>query len=152
MLVAQSLGGFTAPLVAERLPVSLIVLVAAMVPAPGESPGDWWANTGHVSPDPFDPMEVFLHDVPADLAAAAAAHDRAQSGTLFEKPWPLTRWPDVPTRFLLCRDDRLFPVDFLRRSPPVSARRDRDGGADRTAWILTSPVRQRPWRLRHPSG
>ena len=22
---------------------------------------------------------------------------------------------DVPTRFLLCRDDRFFPADFLRR-------------------------------------
>src|SRR4051794_8707415 len=41
VLVAQSLGGFTAPLVAARRPVRLIVLVAAMVPAPGERPGDW---------------------------------------------------------------------------------------------------------------
>jgi SAM-dependent methyltransferase len=24
-------------------------------------------------------------------------------------------WPDVPTRFLLCRDDRLFPAEFMRR-------------------------------------
>ena len=28
----------------------LMVLVAAMVPAPGESPGEWWANTGHRFP------------------------------------------------------------------------------------------------------
>ena len=40
---------------------------------------------------------------------------RDQSGTPFEKPWPLTRWPDVRTRFLLCRDDRFFPADFQRR-------------------------------------
>ena len=26
-----------------------------------------------------------------------------------------TAWPDVPTRFLLCRDDRFFPADFQRR-------------------------------------
>ena len=45
VLVAQSLAGFTAPLVCHRLPVSLMVLVAAMVPSPGESPGEWWANT-----------------------------------------------------------------------------------------------------------
>jgi pimeloyl-ACP methyl ester carboxylesterase len=31
------------------------------------------------------------------------------------EPWPLEAWPDVPTRFLLCRDDRLFPASFLRR-------------------------------------
>src|SRR3954453_10715738 len=47
ILVAQSLGGFTAPLVCDRIRAVLLVLVAAMVPRPGESPGDWWANTGH---------------------------------------------------------------------------------------------------------
>src|SRR2546423_414624 len=41
ILVAQSLAGFTAPLVCSRLPVVLMVLVAAMIPRPGESPGDW---------------------------------------------------------------------------------------------------------------
>ncbi len=35
--------------------------------------------------------------------------------TPFEAPWPLDAWPDVPTRFLLCRDDRLFPAAFQRR-------------------------------------
>jgi pimeloyl-ACP methyl ester carboxylesterase len=30
-------------------------------------------------------------------------------------PSPLEAWPDVPTRVLLCRDDRLFPASFLRR-------------------------------------
>ena len=95
--------------------MSLLVLVAAMVPCPGESPGDWWANTGHVFPDPFDPAEVFAHDLPAELAAELPAHLRAQSGTPFEKPWPLDSWPHVPTRFLLCRDDRFFPAPFQRR-------------------------------------
>jgi pimeloyl-ACP methyl ester carboxylesterase len=39
----------------------------------------------------------------------------AQSGTPFEKAWPLARWPDVPTRFLQGRDDRFFPLEFQRR-------------------------------------
>jgi pimeloyl-ACP methyl ester carboxylesterase len=115
ILVAQSLGGFTAPLVCDRLPVALLVLVAAMVPRPGESAGEWWANTGHVFPDPFDPAVVFAHDLSPELAAASLDHVREQSGTPFEKPWPLDAWPDVPTRFLLCRDDRFFPADFQRR-------------------------------------
>ena len=115
ILVAQSLAGFTAPLVCERLPVILMVLVAAMTPRPGESPGDWWANTGHVFPDPFDPEVIFAHDLPADLAEESRAHLREQSNTPFEKPWPLDSWPDVPTRFLLCRDDRFFPAEFQRR-------------------------------------
>ena len=115
ILVAQSLGGFTAPLVCERVPVDLLILVAAMVPAPGELPGQWWANTGWQQPEPDDPETVFLHDVPPDLAAESVDHIRSQSGTPFEKPWPLVAWPDVPTRFLLCRDDRFFPADFQRR-------------------------------------
>jgi pimeloyl-ACP methyl ester carboxylesterase len=115
VVVAQSLGGFTAPLVCERTPVELLVLVAAMVPRPGESAGDWWTNTGHVFPDPFDPAEVFTHDLPPDLEAESLQHVRPQSGAPFEKPWPLEHWPDVPTRFLLCRDDRFFPADFQRR-------------------------------------
>lgn len=46
VLVAQSVAGLTAPLVCGRVPVALVVLVAAMVPHPGEAPGGWWANTG----------------------------------------------------------------------------------------------------------
>ena len=30
-------------------------------------------------------------------------------------PWPLDAFPDVPTRFVLCTEDRFFPPDFLRR-------------------------------------
>jgi pimeloyl-ACP methyl ester carboxylesterase len=115
ILVAQSLGGFTAPLVCDRLPVVLMVLVAAMTPRPGESPGEWWANTGHVFPDPYDPATVFVHDLSAELAEESLEHVHQQSITPFEKPWPLDAWPSVPTRFLLCRDDRFFPADFQRR-------------------------------------
>ena len=128
ILVAQSMAGFTAPLVCERVPVELLVLVAAMTPAPGERPGDWWANTGQPKAarefaaregrgwtEEFDPMEVFLHDVPAGVVAEGANHERDQSDTPFLKPWPLSAWPDVPTRFLLCRHDRLLPPDLQRR-------------------------------------
>jgi pimeloyl-ACP methyl ester carboxylesterase len=127
ILVAQSLAGFSAPLVTERVPVELLVLVAAMVPAPGESPGDWWDNTGWAEarreqairdrrdPDDEDPVETFLHDLPSDIKEAAMTNVRDQSGKPFEKPWPMSAWPDVPTRFILCRDDRFFPADFQRR-------------------------------------
>ncbi|WP_046472210.1 alpha/beta fold hydrolase [Allosalinactinospora lopnorensis] len=128
VLVAQSMGGFTAPLVCRRVRVDLLVLLAAMVPSPGESPGEWWTNTGHEQAKrahderegrpvdgEFDPVATFLHDLPPDVLAEAMTKGRDQSGTPFEKPWPLQAWPDVPTVFLLCRDDRFFPADFLRR-------------------------------------
>jgi hypothetical protein len=37
----HSLGGFTAPLVCARIPVDLVVLLAAMILAPGELFSDW---------------------------------------------------------------------------------------------------------------
>ena len=58
---------------------------------------------------------MFLHDVPVDVARESEHHVFAQSGTPFAAPWPLDAWPDVPTRFLLCRDDRFFPAEFQRR-------------------------------------
>jgi pimeloyl-ACP methyl ester carboxylesterase len=127
VLVAQSIGGFTAPLVCERVPVDLIVLVNAMVPVPGETGGDWWANTGQGAaaaafareqgrPEEFDFVRDFFHDVPADVVEEAMAMgEPPQSATPFGQPWPGTRWPDVPTRFLQGRDDRMFPLPFQRR-------------------------------------
>lgn len=72
-------------------------------------------NTGHVFPDPFDPVEVFLHDVPPAVAAASAGHVRRQSETVFRDLWPLDSWPDVATRAVACRDDRFFPMEFQRK-------------------------------------
>lgn len=128
VVVAQSMGGLTAPLVRGRLPVTQLVLVNAMIPAPGETGGEWWTNTGQDqarrecdlregrSPDgPFDPLVYFFHDVPEDITKQAMAGEPPQSGTPFEQPWPLDAWPDVPTVVLSSRDDRLFPLEFQIR-------------------------------------
>src|SRR5881397_608567 len=45
VVVAQSAGAFTAPLVCDRRSAELLVLVAGLVPAPGEAAEDWWTNT-----------------------------------------------------------------------------------------------------------
>lgn len=115
VVVGQSMGGFTAPLVCERVPVDQLVLLNAMTPKPGESPGEWWTATGHDRlHDHFDLLEFFFHDVPPEVTAEAMAGELPQSGTPFAKPWPLEKWPDVPTRFLQGSDDRFFPPDFQR--------------------------------------
>ena len=114
VVVGQSLGGFVAPLVAQRRPVQLLVLLNAMVPRPGET--DWWAATGHpvqIGPD-FDPVEMFLHDVPESVRAEAGGHAGPQAAAPMREPYPLERWPDVPTRFVLARQDRFFPADWQR--------------------------------------
>jgi pimeloyl-ACP methyl ester carboxylesterase len=118
IVVAQSLGGFSAPLAAVQTPVQLLVLLNAMVPVPGESAAQWWTNTGHdqLARGDFDPLRDFFHDVPQDVTAEAWRRGApVQSEMPFQQPWPLPQWPDVPTRFLQGRDDRLFPLEFQRR-------------------------------------
>ncbi|WP_149264483.1 alpha/beta fold hydrolase [Actinomadura sp. K4S16] len=128
ILVAQSMGGLTAPLVCERLPVDLLVLLNAMVPSPGETGGEWWENTGQAKamsdqavrdgrtpPAEFDAEEYFFHDVPDEVKAVALSQEAPQSATPFTEPWPLHKWPSTPTVFLQARDDRFFPLDFQRR-------------------------------------
>lgn len=113
VVVGQSLGGFIAPLVCARVPVDQLILVAPMIPAPGESPAEYWSHTGWDVHGDFD--DWFYQDVPPELAAEARRHGRAQSEARLGEPSPLTAWPDVPTRVLICRDDRMFPPDYLRR-------------------------------------
>ena len=117
VVVAHSLGGFTAPLVCARVHVDLLVLLAAMIPAPGETANDWWDTSGYTGPEApaADEVALFLHDAPPELAAEALARGRDQAERPLREPWPLDAWPDVPTRYLLCRDDRCFPAAFARR-------------------------------------
>ncbi|MFI5935355.1 alpha/beta fold hydrolase [Actinoplanes sp. NPDC051494] len=125
VVVAQSMGGLSAPLVCGRLPVTALVLLNAMIPVPGETGGQWWPNTGQpealrelderAGRTGFDLRTHFFHDVPADVTEQALAVDLPQSGTPFGDPWPLPAWPDVPTRVLSGRDDRFFPLGFQAR-------------------------------------
>ncbi|MFD4637149.1 alpha/beta fold hydrolase [Lentzea sp. NPDC058436] len=112
VVVGHSFGGFPAPLAAERLNASALVLVSAMIPSPGEAPGDWWDNTGYEDPGLED---AFFHDVPPDLAAEAQKRERGMAEAPMAKPWPLSKWPDVPTHFILCTEDRFFTPAFMRK-------------------------------------
>ncbi|GAA2027191.1 alpha/beta fold hydrolase [Catenulispora yoronensis] len=125
IVVAQSLGGFTAAMLATRVPTKLLVYLAAMAPKAGETPGEWWEATGYseakqendarlgIGENP-DTLVTFFHDVPEDLAGEALGRPVQQSDGPFHSP-PMPELPEVPTRFLLCRDDRMFPADFQRR-------------------------------------
>ncbi|WP_166346289.1 alpha/beta fold hydrolase [Phytoactinopolyspora limicola] len=132
VVVGHSFGAFTAPLVADRLPVDMLVLLAGMVPSPGEPPDAWWENTSYSSAvteqaerdggltGNADPYVSFYNDVPRELADEALRRERAHpSAAAMAAAWPLEAWPDVPTRFLLCREDRFFPPEFFRRLVPA---------------------------------
>lgn len=62
-----------------------------------------------------DQERLFGHDVPADVFTEAGRRIQPQSGRPFADPWPLERWPDIPTRVISARDDRLFPAEFQQR-------------------------------------
>lgn len=129
VLVAQSMAGFSAPLTCGRRPVAWLVLVNAMIPAPGETAGAWWDNTGQPAakrasdlragrdPDaPFDLRTTFLHDLPAEVVERVLAAEGGEpAGSLFEVPFDRPRWPEVPTTVLAGREDRLFPYEFQVR-------------------------------------
>ena len=116
VVVAQSFGGYVAPIVADRIGADLLVLVAAMVPLPGETADEMFRTTGWQpgQSDDGSMRAVFYHDVPDELAEEAMARGRRQSDTPGSEPWPLAAWPAVPTRFILCRNDRFFPAAWLR--------------------------------------
>jgi pimeloyl-ACP methyl ester carboxylesterase len=128
-LAQQSMGGFTAPLACARLPVRQLVLLNAMIPRPGETPGEWWEATGQAEakrandirdgrpPDAdFDPRVDFFHDVPPDVVEEAFAQaPPRQSATPFGSTCDFISWPAVPTTVLAGRDDRFFPLGFQRR-------------------------------------
>jgi pimeloyl-ACP methyl ester carboxylesterase len=126
VLVAQSMGGFTAPVVCCRAPVRRLVLVNAMVPLPGETPGEWWGATGAVEARvaaaasggysaEFTPDDYFLHDVPAEVLAAGGDEVRGEADVAFGQPCAIERWPDVPTTVIAGSGDRFFPPVFQRR-------------------------------------
>lgn len=122
VVVGHSFGAFTAPLVCDRVPVDLLVLLAPMIPSPGEPPMDWWTNAGQseaqraAGTDGMTDIETYYHDVPPDLAAEAMRRARNYpSDRAYRQPWPLQAWPEVPTRVLLGKNDRLLPVEWMRR-------------------------------------
>ncbi|MEV0586493.1 alpha/beta hydrolase [Nonomuraea sp. NPDC050310] len=120
VVVAHSWGGFVGPLVCARLDAAALVLVTAMIPSPGEAPDEWWERSGRPDSDVDDEYELYLHDVPRELGERVLAHDaalneKAAMERACAEPWPLPAWPDVPTRYVLCRDDRFFTPEFARR-------------------------------------
>lgn len=130
VVVGHSFGGLTAPLVADRLRDTGLVrllYLAAMIPAPGERPADWWENTGYERAareqsaqdggltGHEDPFVSFWNGVPRPLAEEAERRSRGQAGASSAAPWPLAAHPAVPTRVLACREDRFFPLAFQRR-------------------------------------
>lgn len=124
VIVAASLGAFTAPVVAGALQAAAVVLVNPMIPMPGETPEAWWGSTGASEARcarasrlgysaEFDPGTYMFHDVPPDVLATATPKGE-QSRRPFRDPCIFTDWP-AATTVISSKDDRFFPLEFQQQ-------------------------------------
>lgn len=140
MLVGHSMGGLAIPLVAAHRPVKRLVFLAALLPLPGKSANEQRASEpidGRIPPTtvewtdlgddlwmvgPNTARELFFHDAPPLVAAWAVEHLRPQWYGVLGETTPLTTWPEVECRSIVCRDDHALNPDWVR-----AAARDRLG-------------------------
>ncbi len=134
VIVAHSMGGLVAPVVAVRRPVSLMVFLAAFLAKPGASANDQraaeaidppiapstteWVDLGDDlwQVGPATATEIFYHDAAPDLAAWATARLRPQWYGVMAEVTPLAAWPGAPSRVIACGDDHAINADWVRRA------------------------------------
>ncbi|OBH62120.1 alpha/beta hydrolase [Mycobacterium colombiense] len=130
VVVAHSISGLCAPVLATLYPVSRLVFVAGLLPVPGQSFVEHLAaNPDAITfPEPQEHgagpfgltwesvRDGFYHDCPEALARRAFDELRHQSFTVFTERCPIDRWPDAPTTYVLMRDDRAVGESWARRN------------------------------------
>jgi pimeloyl-ACP methyl ester carboxylesterase len=135
VLVAHSLAGLAAPLVAAAAPVRRVVYLAAMLPEPGRSVDDLATAgrrmtrrgigrgqvTNHDGSTSFQPaaaVELFYPDSPPERAARAAARLRRQHWRITAEPSPVPTRTGTPATYVLCTEDRIIDTDWARAAVP----------------------------------
>jgi pimeloyl-ACP methyl ester carboxylesterase len=123
VVVGHSLGALVVPLVASRVPVRRMVMLAGIVGAPGASLADL-AGTDpdrdlHLAEDEIEvdaqrrfrfsaagAQRALFHDCPPALAQAAAARLRFQR-SMWTKVAHFDAWPACETVSITCTGDRV---------------------------------------------
>jgi pimeloyl-ACP methyl ester carboxylesterase len=131
VVVAHSLGGLTAPVLARRLPVRRMVFVAGIVGAPGHSL-EQLADVDDDRDGPLDSDDIetdaehrfrfsaagaqrlLFHDCEPATAAAAASRLRFQR-SLWTAVADFDAWPDVETVSVVCTQDRVVNPAWSER-------------------------------------
>jgi pimeloyl-ACP methyl ester carboxylesterase len=132
VLVGHSMGGLVIPLVAALRPVRRLVFLAAFLPSPNESANDQ-RSTGTLDPlvtpttaewtdlgddvwmvGPHTATEIFFHDASPEVADWATKRLRPQAYRVMNETTPLTAWPDVECRSIVCLDDRAINPAWVR--------------------------------------
>jgi pimeloyl-ACP methyl ester carboxylesterase len=132
VVVGHSLGGVTAPLVAQRRPVRRLVMLCGLVPLPGRPLADRFSDPDLFQPGPAerttrrddglshwlsaqDAIAAMYADCDPAVAAAAARRLRGQAPMPSREDSPLAAWPDVPTSSILCTEDLMVGPAWSRR-------------------------------------
>ena len=131
VLVAHSLGGLSAPVLARMLPVRRLVFVAGIVGAPRRSL-EQLADVDEDRDGPLDSDDIetdaehrfrfsaggarrlLFHDCAPDAAAAAASRLRFQR-SLWTAVADFDAWPDVETVSVVCTQDRVVNPAWSER-------------------------------------
>jgi hypothetical protein len=134
VVVGHSMAGIAIPLVPAIAPVRHLVFLGALIPEPGRSMASVQArehvlgDTSAVARDGLGrtywtsakaAIEILYHDCPPALAEVAAERLRPQARTPHDEPCPLTRFPDVPTSYIVMRDDRMIRPEWSRTAAPA---------------------------------
>ena len=132
ILVGHSMAGVVIPLVAAHRPVRSLVFLAAFLPIPGKSISDQravehidgqriprtaeWSDLGDdvwlIGPNTA--TELFYTDATPAVARWATQRLRPQCYRAMQEVTPLEAWPDVPTRSIVCREDRAINPAWVR--------------------------------------
>jgi pimeloyl-ACP methyl ester carboxylesterase len=131
VVVGHSYAGLCLPVIGSRVPVRRLVFLCANVPVPGQVYLDYLDEPGNeggrtVPPHEIDDegrlfltypvaREVFYGDVDDQLARAAWERLRPNNSTGYTEKCPVDTWPDVPSSYILCTEDRILGQDWSRR-------------------------------------
>jgi pimeloyl-ACP methyl ester carboxylesterase len=133
ILVAHSLAGLVAPVVASRRDIRGLVMLTALWPAPGQSAREQARSLPATYTEAYRgapmirrddratevPRDVALdllyQDCDPELALEACAHLHPQHWRAWAEACPLAHWPGVPTIGMGCTADRMLGAEGIRR-------------------------------------
>ncbi len=127
IVVAHSASGLFLPLVPDYAPVARLVYLASVIPLPGESfisqvqndPAMYRPDFLRVRP-PIDAavaQHYLFHDCAPDIIPWAVSTLRMMYAkqAIIEKS-PLTKWPQLPSSYISCTEDRTINPDWWERA------------------------------------
>jgi hypothetical protein len=131
VVVGHSYAGLAVPVIGSLGAFRRLVFLCANVPVPGMSYADYMSLPENKSsvvmpPVDYDPRgrivldfeiarDVYYADVDESLARSAWERLTPNATTGFTETCPIDRWPDVPSSYVLCTEDRIIGPAWSRR-------------------------------------